>query len=116
VATKGAVLGFVSTSVVPSLLGPARCVHGVFAIGVKSPGVANVTFYIDGRRLTRRTAHSALKGLIGLRVNGANLKAGIHRLLASITMAPSSPTAKGIVASRARIVRRCALARHASKH
>jgi hypothetical protein len=109
---KTGVLGF-SSSAIPSLLGPARCVRGVFTVSVKSAGVANVTFYIDGRRLARRTAHSAQKGLISIHVNAAKLKAGTHHLSASITMVPGSPTAKAVVGSRARVVRRCALAKHA---
>jgi hypothetical protein len=114
-STKTGVLGF-SSSAVPSLLGPARCVRGMFLVGVKSPGVANVTFYLDGRRLARRTAHSSLKGTIGLRVNGAKLKPGKHRLSATITMTPSPPTAKALIASRARTVRRCSVTTHARTH
>ena len=114
-STKGGVLGF-SSSAVPSLFGPARCVRGMFTVGVKSPGVANVTFYLDGRRLARRTAHSSLKGTIGLRINGGKLKPGKHRLSATITMTPSPPTAKALVAARARTVRRCGVAKHAPTH
>jgi hypothetical protein len=88
-------------------------VRGTFTVSVKSAGVASVTFYIDGRRLARRTAHSAQKGLISIHVNAAKLKAGTHHLSASITMVPGSPTAKAVVASRTRVVRRCALAKHA---
>jgi type II secretory pathway pseudopilin PulG len=109
---KTGVLGF-SSSTIPSLLGPARCVRGAFTVSIKSAGVANVTFYVDGRKLARRTAHSAQKGLISIHVNGARLKAGTHRLTASITMVPGSPTAKAVVASRTRIVRRCRVAKHA---
>jgi hypothetical protein len=114
-STKAGVLGF-SSSAVPSLFGPARCVRGMFTVGVKSPGVANVTFYLDGRRLARRTAHSSLKGTIGLRINGGKLKPGKHRLSATITMTPSPPTAKALVAARARTVRRCGVAKHAPTH
>jgi type II secretory pathway pseudopilin PulG len=109
---KSGVLSF-SSSAIPSLLGPARCVRGAFTVSVKSAGVANVTFYIDRRRLARRTAHSARKGLISIRVDAAKLKAGTHHLSASITMVPGSPTAKAVVGSRTRVVRRCALAKHA---
>ena len=100
------VLGF-SSAAVPSLLGPARCVRGNFTVSVRSAGVASVIFYIDGRKLARRTVHSAQKGLISIHVNGAKLKAGTHRLTATITMVPGSSTAKAVVASRARVVRRC---------
>ena len=103
---KGGVADF-STTAVPSLRGPAKCVRTGFIVSVKSTGVANVIFYIDGHRLARRTAHSAKGGWIALSVNGAKLKAGKHRLSATITMLPGSPTAKAVVASRARTVRRC---------
>jgi type II secretory pathway pseudopilin PulG len=104
---KSAVLGF-STSAVPALLGPSKCVHGPFTAGVKSSGVANVTFYLDGRKLSRRTAHSTRNGMISIRV-GMTLKAGSkHRLKADITMLPPSPTVKAVTAWRGRIVRRCA--------
>ncbi|HXD55366.1 MAG TPA: hypothetical protein VN618_11475 [Solirubrobacteraceae bacterium] len=109
---KSGVLGF-SSSAVPSLRGPAKCVRGPFTVSVKSAGVASVIFYLDGHKLARRTAHSAKGGLISIRVSGARLKAGAHRLTASITMVPGSPTAKAVVASRARTVRRCATAKHA---
>lgn len=109
---KSSVLGF-SSSAVPSLRGPARCVRGPFTVSVKSAGVASVIFYLDGHKLARRTAHSAKGGLISIRVSGARLKAGAHRLTASITMLPGSPTAKAVIASRARTVRRCATAKHA---
>ena len=92
---------------VPSLVGPAKCVRSAFTAGVKSTGVSNVTFYIDGRRLARRTAHSAVRGMIMIRINGTALKAGLHRLLAKISMSPSSPTASSITATRTRTVRRC---------
>ncbi len=110
-APKGGVEGFSSTAV-PSLHGPAKCVRSGFTVSVKSTGVANVTFYIDGHRLARRTAHSAKGGVIALSVNGAKLKAGKHRLSATITMVSSSSTAKAVVASRARTVRRCRTAKH----
>jgi hypothetical protein len=108
---KSGVASFASGPSVPALLGPARCVRGPFTTSIKSPGVANVTFYIDGRRVARRTAHSAKNGLISVRVNGTRLKAGRHRLKASITMTPVSSTVKAISAWRGRIVRRCSAKR-----
>jgi len=110
---KGGVAGFTATAV-PSLHGPARCVRGGFAVSVKSTGVANVIFYIDGHRLARRTAHSAKNGAIALNVNGAKLKAGKHRLTATITMLSGSSSSKAVVASRARTVRRCSTAKKRS--
>lgn len=104
---KGAVLSF-SNSAVPALLGPGKCVRGPFTTSVKSAGVANVTFYLDGRKLSRRTAHSTRGGLISIRVT-TKLKAGSkHRLKASITMLPASPAVAAVSAWRGRIVRSCA--------
>ncbi len=106
-SNKAGQLAF-SSAKIPSLLGPAKCVRGAFVVSVKSTGVANVVFYIDGRRLTRRTAHSAKKGLISLLINGARLKPGVHHLTAIITMVPGSATSKAVAGTRTRIVRRCA--------
>jgi len=106
--TKSGELSF-SSARIPSLLGPARCVRGLFTVSVKSAGVASVVFYLDGHKLTRRTSHSAQKGLISLRINGAKLKPGIHHLRATIYMKPGSPTAKAVVAMRTRSVRRCSV-------
>ncbi len=104
-AAKSGVLGSGPLGI-PALYGPTRCVRGVFSASVKSPGVSNVTFYIDGRKLARRTAHSAVRGWIAIHINGAKLKAGVHRLLVKISM---SNAATG---SRSRIVRRCSTHRH----
>jgi hypothetical protein len=108
--SKSGVLDF-SSSAIPSLLGPLKCIRGTFTVSVKSTGVANVIFYIDGRKLARRTVHSQVKGLISIHVNGALLKAGSHRLLAKITMASGSTTTKAVTASRSRTVRRCRTAK-----
>jgi hypothetical protein len=110
--TKSGELSF-SSARIPSLLGPGKCVRSIFTVSVKSAGVASVVFYLDGHRLTRRTVHSAVKGLISLRIDGSKLTPGIHHLRALITMKPGSPTAKAVVAARARLVRRCSLAKTA---
>jgi hypothetical protein len=75
--------------------------------------VASVIFYVDGRRIARRTAHSAKGGSISIGVQGARLKAGLHHLTATITMLAGSSASKAVVASRARTVRRCRAAKHA---
>jgi hypothetical protein len=98
----------------PSLRGPKKCFRGTFTASVTSPGVSNVTFYIDGHRVVRRTSHSTSNGLISIRINGAKLKAGIHSLMAKITMTQTSPTAKAATASRSMKIRRCATTTHHS--
>jgi hypothetical protein len=98
----------------PSLRGPKKCFRGTFTASVTSPGVSNVTFYVDGHRVVRRTSHSTSNGLISIRINGAKLKAGIHSLMAKITMTQTSPTAKAATASRSMKIRRCATATHHS--
>jgi uncharacterized repeat protein (TIGR01451 family) len=98
----------------PSLRGPKKCFRGTFTASVTSPGVSNVTFYVDGHRVVRRTSHSTSNGLISIRINGAKLKAGLHSLLAKITMTQSSPTAKAATASRSMKIRRCATTTHHS--
>jgi hypothetical protein len=98
----------------PSLRGPKKCFRGTFTASVTSPGVSNVTFYVDGHRVVRRTSHSTSNGLISIRINGSKLKAGIHSLLAKITMIQTSPTAKAATASRSMKIRRCATTTHHS--
>jgi hypothetical protein len=107
--TKSAVL-FFATAGAPALRGPKSCVRGAFTAAVKAGGVSSVIFYLDGHKLARRTAHSASKGWISIKIDGSRLKPGTHRLLARITMAQSSPTAKAAVLSRSLKIVRCAKA------
>jgi hypothetical protein len=94
----------------PSLRGPKKCFRGTFTASVTSPGVSSVVFYVDGHKVVRRTSHSTSNGLISIRINGAKLKAGLHRLLAKITMIQTSPSAKAATASPSMKIRRCATA------
>ncbi|MGO9487933.1 MAG: hypothetical protein ACLQBB_02755 [Solirubrobacteraceae bacterium] len=105
-ATKSGVLGFASTTV-PALRGPRGCVRGEFTVRVSSPGVESVIFYLDGRKLKRLTHSNASKGLLSVRINGAKLKVGSHKVLARITMTRTSPTAKAAQASRTLKIVRC---------
>jgi uncharacterized repeat protein (TIGR01451 family) len=98
----------------PSLRGPKKCFRGTFTASVTSQGVSSVVFYVDGHRVVRRTSHSTSSGLISIRINGAKLKAGVHRLLAKITMIQTSPTAKAATASPSMKIRRCATTTHHS--
>jgi hypothetical protein len=103
---KSGVLAF-SSGTVPSLKGPQGCVRSSFHASVKSAGVASVTFYLDGHKLRRLTAHSAHGGLLTITISAAKLKLGAHRLLAKITMKPASSTAKAVQGSRSITVLRC---------
>jgi hypothetical protein len=103
-APRSGVLGFSSASV-PSLRGPQGCVRSSFHASVASAGVASVTFYLDGHRLRRLTAHSARGGRLTVTVNPAKLRVGAHRLLAKITMVKAS--GKAVLASRSITILRC---------
>lgn len=98
---KGGTLSFSSKPPVPSLLGPARCIRGAFTVAVKSAGVSAVTFYLEGRKLARRTAHSSVRGEIAIRIDGGKMRPGLHQVLAKISMADA------VSALRTRFVRRC---------
>lgn len=98
----------------PTLRGPKKCFRGRFTASVTSPGVSSVIFYVDGHRVVRRTSHSTSNGLISISIDGSRLKAGIHRLMAKITMAQTSSTAKATTSSLSMKIRRCATVAHRS--
>jgi hypothetical protein len=103
---KGGVLAF-SSGTVPSLKGPRGCVRARFHARVRSAGVASVTFYLDGRKLRKLTAHSAHGGLLSITIDPTPLKLGAHRLLAKITMIKATTAAKAVLASRSMRILRC---------
>lgn len=103
---KSGVLGFASATV-PALHGPQGCVRSTFTAYVRSSGVQSVTFYLDGHRLKTLTYRSAHKGMLSIKVDGAKLKVGVHRLMAKVTMKQSSPTAKAAKATRSLMFVRC---------
>ncbi len=105
-AGKAGVLAF-STGTVPSLTGPRGCVRAKFRASVRSAGVARVTFYLDGRRLRKVTAHSARGGLLSVTGDASRLRAGRHRLLARMTLVKASATANAVEASRSVTIVRC---------
>jgi hypothetical protein len=103
---KTGVLSF-SALTVPSLKAPHGCVRAKFRASLKSAGVTRATFYLDGHRLRKMTAHSARGGLLSVTGDASRLHAGKHRLLARITMVKASAGAKAIEASRSATVVRC---------
>lgn len=106
---RSGVLAFSSTTV-PRLQGPQGCVRGKFHASVKSAGVASVSFYLDGHKLRRMTAHSARRGLLSITIDPTRLNLGPHRLLARITMVKSPTASRAVSASRTMTVLRCASA------
>jgi hypothetical protein len=106
---RSGVLAFSAASV-PRLSGPQGCVRRGFRVTIKSAGVASVTFYLDGHKLKRLTAHSARKGQLSIVIDPSKLRVGAHRLLAKITMVKAPGAARAVTASRRMIVLRCASA------
>src|ERR1019366_5783483 len=106
---RSGVLAFSAASV-PRLSGPQGCVRRGFRVTIKSAGVASVTFYLDGHKLKRLTAHSARKGQLSIVIDPSKLRVGAHRLLAKITMVKAPGAARALTASRRMIVLRCASA------
>jgi hypothetical protein len=76
---QGAVLAKCEASppVVRGATGPKR---GSFTIRVSAPGVKQITFYIDGRKLKTLHSSSAHPGRFTLKVNARKLSHGAHRL------------------------------------
>jgi hypothetical protein len=106
---RSGVLAFSSTTV-PRLQGPQGCVRGKFHASVRAAGVGSVSFYLDGRKLRRMTAHSARRGLLSITIDPTRLKVGPHRLLARITMVKAPAASRAVTASRSMTVLRCASA------
>lgn len=63
--------------VVRGATGPKR---GSFTVQVSAPGVKQITFYIDGRKLKTFHSSSAHPGRFTLKVNASKLSHGAHRL------------------------------------
>lgn len=95
------------TTAIPSLSGPHGCVRSSFKASVRSAGVSSVGFYMDKRKLKSMSARSARKGRITITINPSTLSVGAHKLLAKITMVPSSSGAKARHATRSMTVLRC---------
>lgn len=105
---KTAVLA--SKAAIPALNGPHGCVRAAFKASVKSGGVKSVGFYMDKHKLKTMTAHSARHGRLTITVDPSKLSVGAHRLLAKITMVPTSAGAKARQATRSMNVVRCSSA------
>jgi hypothetical protein len=98
------------TTAIPSLSSPHGCVRSSFRASVKSAGVRSVSFYMDGHRLKTMAARSARKGRLTITIDPSRLSVGAHRLMAKLTMVPSSSGAKARHATRASTVLRCSSA------
>ena len=79
-AAKGCVSGTVT------LAGATGCARRPFKARLAAPGVARVTFYLDGRKLRTMTAGQARSGRFLVDVNPLKLSYGVHRLTAKITL------------------------------
>jgi hypothetical protein len=98
------------TTAIPSLNGPHGCVRSSFKASVKSAGVSSVGFYMDRRKLKSMTSRSARNGHLTITIDPARLSVGPHKLLAKITMTPTSAGAKARHATRSMTVLRCSSA------
>jgi hypothetical protein len=98
------------TTAIPSLSGPHGCVRSSFKASVRSAGVRSVGFYMDKHKLKSMTARSARKGRLTITINPSTLSVGAHKLLAKITMVPTSSGAKARHATRSMTVLRCSSA------
>jgi hypothetical protein len=95
------------TTAIPSLSVPHGCVRAGARASLRSAGVRSVSFYMDGHKMKTMTAKSARKGRLTITIDPSKLSVGSHRLVAKITMVPTSSTAKARHATRTATVLRC---------
>jgi uncharacterized repeat protein (TIGR01451 family) len=86
------VLGERITPGTAQLTGRTGCVGSAFNARVRGSQIARVVFVLDGKVIGRVTKPNAA-GLFVARVNPANLRIGVHRLVAQVTFQGSSRTA-----------------------
>jgi len=79
---KGEVLPFIAKCSVaaPVLRGATGPETGVFTVRVSSNGVKQVTFYLDGHKLTTMHQKQAKKGTFSIKIDARKLSYGAHRI------------------------------------
>lgn len=73
------------------LAGPTGCVSKAFNAKVRGTKMATAVFVLDGK-IVKRVKVGAKQGLVQLRVNPANFKVGVHRLVVNVTFRSGSGT------------------------
>ena len=86
-----AVLGERITPGTANLAGPSGCTARAFNARVRGTKMVSVTFVLDGK-VIKKVSKVGSKRLVQARINPANLKVGVHRLLVRITFQPGSRT------------------------
>ncbi|MFL5894215.1 MAG: thrombospondin type 3 repeat-containing protein [Thermoleophilaceae bacterium] len=82
------VLGKRIAAVKARLQAPTGCASRAFAARVTGSGIARVVFVLDGKRV--KTLTKPNRGAVyALRVNPAQLRLGVHRLVATVTFDPA---------------------------
>lgn len=95
-----------SPGTTPRLRGPTRCVNAPFSVRATGRGIAQVTFYVDGKRRSTVKARPG-RTVFSLRVNPSRYSSRVHRVIARI----SYTAASGRPARTLRVVyQRCARA------
>jgi hypothetical protein len=84
-------LGARVTAGTARLLGPSGCATRAFNARVRGTKIARVVFVLDGKTLTRLSKPNLGK-LYSLRINPAQLRLGVHRLVVSVTFQRGSGT------------------------
>ncbi|HTU77542.1 MAG TPA: hypothetical protein VMF09_02150 [Solirubrobacteraceae bacterium] len=97
VSPKGGVLASceVSRPVLRGVAGPER---GTFTASVRSLGIKQITFYLDGRKLKSMKQASARHGLFKIKIRARKLSYGPHRV--SFTTVMSNPNCANAASSR----------------
>jgi hypothetical protein len=73
------------------LSGPSGCVPRPFTAVVRGRQIRRVTFFLDGRRLARRSARRGQRRF-AVRVQPGRLGVGVHRVTARVVFRPASRT------------------------
>lgn len=90
-----------------SMRGPGGCALKSFRVSVQGNSIANVSYYLDGRKLMTVIAPDR-KGRFSQRINAQKLEPGAHRIRADIVFAAASATSSRKLA---RTFQRCKAAK-----
>jgi uncharacterized repeat protein (TIGR01451 family) len=85
------VLGARVTPGTARLVGPTGCQARVFTARIRGSKIATVTFVLDGK-VVKKVKNTKNAKVIQLRVNPTKLRAGVHRVVATVTFQSGSGT------------------------
>jgi hypothetical protein len=69
-----------------SLHGASGSKRGTFTVRISSSGIAQITFFLDGRKIRTLKASQARHGKFTIKINARTLRVGKHKLTAKVLM------------------------------